>query len=106
MINLYKLADKLLGIKEPITNEIGFDYAFNLVMHPAQPTGFFNYIAFLDKRKRYLNVWKDISNEEQLMWVKFHEHDVSHAEHEKQAAIEHAIIMNNMKIALNNWKQT
>lgn len=104
--NFNHIVDKLFGIKERIPNEVGFDYAFRAVCCPVAVTGFFSYIKYIKKRKKYLQVWKNVNEEEQLKWIGFHWHDINHAEADKQAAIEHEIIMDNLRIALNNWNPT
>ena len=73
-MNLYKLADTLFAVKEPIDNEGGFNYAFRHVCR-VRYSGIISYIQYLQKRKEYLPVWKHLDADLQLKWVGFQEHD-------------------------------
>ena len=51
-MNLYKIADALFGVKEPIDNEVGFNYAFRYVCR-VRYSGIISYVRYLQKRKEY-----------------------------------------------------
>ena len=73
-MNLYKIADILFGVKEPIDNEVGFNYAFRHVCR-VQYSGIISYVRYLQKRKEYLPIWKHLDTDLQLKWVGFQEYD-------------------------------
>ena len=91
-MNLYKIAYALFGVKEPIDNEIGFNYAFRYVCK-ARYSGVVSYILYLQKRKGYLPVWKRASPEEQKKWVGFQEHDDRMVVERKRQNEEHDALM-------------
>ena len=91
-MNLYKIADALFGVKEPIDNEVGFNYAFRYVCR-VRYSGIISYIRYLQKRKDYLPVWKLQSPDQQLRWVGFQEHDDRMAIERKRQNEEHEATM-------------
>ena len=91
-MNIYKLADTLFGIKEPIDNEVGFNYAFKYVCK-VRYKGLLSYIGYLKRRKAYLQVWKLQEPEQQLKWVGFQEHDDRMVVERKRQNEDHDAIM-------------
>ena len=91
-MNLYRIADALFGVKEPIDNEVGFNYAFRHVCR-VRYRGIISYIRYLQKRKEYLPVWKLQAPDQQLRWVGFQEHDDRMVIERKRQNEEHEAIM-------------